>query len=154
MQNSLAFAHAWARASVSLTGYVRNTFVTNRADKSTDPGSLLYTQYVPTHENGVIADWIVDSADSTFEVRGDGRFVGGVSNQYNAANVLTTTGSGVQQISDLAVQNTWRYHRGEAIAGIDVTSIFLPDGSLTQRHNDRARAAHRPGALAANCHPL
>ncbi len=131
VQNSLGYSYAWKRASVSLNGYVRDTFVTNRADKSTSPGSLLYTQYVPTHESGIIADWIVDSDNSTFEVRGDGRFVGGVSNQYNAANVLTATGSGVQQISDLAVQNTWRFNRGETVAGLGVTSIYLPNGSLT-----------------------
>lgn len=131
IQNSLAFGHSWSRASFTLTGYARNMFVTNRADKTSAPGILLYTQYVPTHESGVIADWIVDSPSSTFEVRGDGRFVGGVSNQLNAANIQTASGSGVQQISDIAVQNTWRFTRGEVVAGLAATSIFLPDASLT-----------------------
>ncbi len=56
VQNALSFARRWTRASVSVTGYARNTFVTNRADKSSSPASLLYTQYVPTHESGAIAE--------------------------------------------------------------------------------------------------
>ncbi len=148
IQNALAFAHKWTHASVSVTGYVRNTFVTNRADKSSSPGSLLYTQYVPTHESGVIADWIVDSPNSTFEIRGDGRFVGGVSRQLNAANIQTANGSGVQQISDIAVQNTWRFNRAEAVAGLAATSIFLPNASLTSNGTIRTIAPRTDRALS------
>ncbi len=76
-------------------------------------------------------NWIVDSSKSTFEIRGDARFAGGVSEQLNAANVQTASGSGVQQIADIAVQNTWRFARGEMIAGVAATSIFLPNAKLT-----------------------
>lgn len=148
IQNSLGFAHNWTRATFSLTSYLRNTFVTNRADKSTAPGTLLYTQYVPTHESGIIADWIVESAGSTFEMRGDGRFVGGVSDQLNAANVQTASGSGVQQISDIAIQNAWRFNRGEAVAGLAATSIFLPNASLTSGGTTKTIAPRTDRALS------
>lgn len=148
IQNSLAFAHSWTHASFALTGYVRNMFVTNRADKTSAPGILLYTQYVPTHESGAIADWIVDSPNSTFEMRGDGRFVGGVSNQLNAANIQTASGSGVQQISDIAVQNTWRFTRGEVVAGLAATSIFLPNASLTSAGKTTTIAPRTDRALS------
>ncbi|HET9029111.1 MAG TPA: TonB-dependent receptor [Candidatus Aquilonibacter sp.] len=130
VQHSLTFAHAWKNASFNLTSYVRNTFVTNRADKSSAPGMLLYTQYVPSHESGFIGDWIVGEGPSTFELRGDARFVNGVSDQYNAGNVLTASGSGVQRTADIAAQNTWRFSRGQLVAGLAATSISLPEGSI------------------------
>jgi outer membrane receptor protein involved in Fe transport len=147
-QNALGFAHAWKNATLTASLYTRNTFVTNRADKSSAPGTLLYTQYVPTNENGIVADWIVDSGQSTFEVRGDERYVNGMSNQYNAANVLTTTGSGTQQLADLAVQNTWRFRRGQAVAGLAESAIYLPEGSLTSNGTTTALTPRTYRALS------
>lgn len=148
IQNALQFAHASKTGSIGATVYARNTFVTNRADKSTAPGALLYTQYVPTHENGVIANWTVDSETSTFEVRADERYVTGESDQYNAANLLTASGSGTQQLADLALQNTWRFRRGEAVAGVADSAIYLPRASLTSGGKTRAVAPNTSRSLS------
>lgn len=148
LQHSIGLQHAWKNASFSVNGYIRNTFVTNRADKSSAPGSLLYTQYVPTHESGLISDWIVQSAANTFEVRGDARFINGVSNQYNASNSLTASGSGIQQILNLAVQNTWRFPRGQVVGGLATTSVFLPEGSTTSAAVTRGIPARTDRALS------
>lgn len=130
VQHSAGVVHASPNASVAATLYERNTFVTNRADKPSSPGALLYTQVVPTHEGGAIASWTVDAPHSTFALRADARFVNGVSDQLDAANAIVASGSGVQRLADLAVQNTWRLRRGEVVAGLAGSVIDLPSGTL------------------------
>jgi len=126
VQNALHIAHASKQATISAGVYQRNAFVTNRADTyPSAPGKLLYTQYVPTHESGVLADWVIDSENSTFEVHGDAKFVSGVSNQYNGAGVFTVSGSGTQDLAGLALQETLRGNRYELIAGLRGDAIDL-----------------------------
>jgi len=126
VQNAVRVAHTWTNATISARFYERNAFVTNRADMfPSSPGTLLYTQYVPTHETGVLADWIVDTARSTFEVHADTKFVSGVSDQYNAHNVFTTAGSGTQDLAGLALQETLRGPRYEIVAGVRGDTIDL-----------------------------
>ncbi|HEY5341854.1 MAG TPA: TonB-dependent receptor [Candidatus Aquilonibacter sp.] len=126
IQNALGIAHATPHATLRGTFYQRNAFVTNRADKyPSAPGTLLYTQYVPTHESGVLADWIVEGDRSTFEVHGDAKFVSGVSDQYNGVGAFTTAGSGTQDLAGLAVQETLHWSRFELVGGLRGDTIDL-----------------------------
>jgi len=131
-QNSLGFAHSANRGALRIDVYERNAFVTNMADRfPRAPGTLLYTQNVPTHESGASADWIVDSAHSTFEIRADVRSVGGASDQYGPTGNIESSGSGTQTLSGLAFQETWRVSRAEFVAGIRDDAIDLAHATMT-----------------------
>jgi len=126
VQHALRVSHSTKRATLSGGYYVRNALVTNRADMyPSAPGTLLYTQYVPTHESGIALDWISGDDRSTFEARGDAKFVSGVSNQYNGAGVFTASGSGTQDLAGVALQETLRGKRYEIVAGLRGDTIDL-----------------------------
>lgn len=126
LQNAVRIAHATKQSALTASYYTRNAFVTNRADVyPSTPGTLLYTQYVPTHESGVLVNWIVGNDRSTFAVLANAKFVGGVSDQYNGAGIFTVSGSGVQDSSGLAVQETLRGDRYELVGGLRGDAIDL-----------------------------
>ena len=130
VQNALRIAHATKQSSLTGSYYERNAFVTNRADVyPSAPGRLLYTQYVPTHESGVLVSWIVGDEHSTFAVLGNAKFVGGVSNQYNGAGAFTVSGSGTQDSSGLALQETLSGARYEVVGGLREDAIDLVDAA-------------------------
>ncbi|MGB6061831.1 MAG: TonB-dependent receptor [Candidatus Aquilonibacter sp.] len=130
LQNALRIAHTTAQSSLTAGVYERNGFVTNRADVyPSAPGKLLYTQYVPTHESGVLVSWIVGDEHSTFAVLGNAKFVGGVSDQYNGAGAFTVSGSGTQDSSGLALQETLRGARYEVVGGLREDAINLVDAA-------------------------
>jgi outer membrane cobalamin receptor len=111
-QNAFRYIHPADRSSVSLYYFFRNNFIINSADQfPTQPGVLLYTQYVPSTDDGVGANWTIDSDNSTFQMRADGLFVRGVSDQYFPDNVLQVAGSGQQDLDGVALQETWRLLR-------------------------------------------
>jgi hypothetical protein len=133
LQNALRIAHTTAQSSLNASYYVRDAFVTNRADMyPSAPGTLLYTQYVPTHESGAIVNWIVGGERSTFAVLGNTKFVSGVSDQYNGKGVFSVSGSGVQDSYGLAAQETLRGERYEVVGGLREDSIDLV-GAATQK---------------------
>jgi len=126
LQNALHIAHTTQQSSLNASYYVRNAFVTNRADNyPKDPGTLLYTQYVPTHESGMLVNWIVGGERSTFAILGNAKFVGGISDQYNGRGVFTVSGSGVQDSYGLAAQETLRGDRYEVVGGLREDAIDL-----------------------------
>ncbi len=130
VQNAVRIAHATTQSTLTASYYERNGFVTNRADVfPSAPGTLLYTQYVPTHESGVLVSWIVGGEHSTFAVLGNAKFVGGVSDQYNGAGVFTVSGSGTQDSSGLALQETLRGARYEVVGGLREDAIDLVDAA-------------------------
>jgi outer membrane cobalamin receptor len=130
LQNALRIAHTTKQSTLTASYYVRDGFVTNRADQyPSAPGTLLYTQYVPTHESGMVVNWIVGDEHSTFAVLGNAKFVGGVSDQYNGAGIFTVSGSGVQDSSGLAVQETLRGDRYELVGGVRADAIDLVDAA-------------------------
>ncbi len=135
-QNVFSATHTTKQGTIRAGVYQRNAFVTNRADDyPSRPGTLLYTQYVPTHESGVLADWIVESPVSTFELHSDAKFVGGISDQYNGEGVFSVSGSGIQTMGGLAAQETLHLNRFELIAGlrgdaIDLTNAQTQKGSV------------------------
>jgi outer membrane cobalamin receptor len=142
VQNAIRIAHTTKQATLTASYYDRNAFVTNRADMyPSAPGTLLYTQYVPTHESGVWVNWIVGDERSTFAVLGNAKFVNGVSNQYNGTGVFTVSGSGTQDSSGLAVQETLRGARFEVVGGVREDAI-----NLTQ-------AATQKGAVVTSIAP-
>jgi iron complex outermembrane recepter protein len=127
-QNMLGVTHGSSHANVSGGVYERDGFVTNRADIfPKDPGVLLYTQYVPTHESGATAGWIVDNPNSTFEMRADGKFVGGTSDQYNGEGAFSVSGTGSQNEGGLALQETLRGSAWEFVAGVRGDTIDTYD---------------------------
>lgn len=133
VQNAVRAVHASDRATLSATVYQRNGFVYNAADDfPKDPGTPLYVQHVPTHESGGSVDWIVGNASSEFEMLATGKFVGGVSDQYNAKNVLTAGGSGVQDSGGIGAQETLRWKRAEFVGGVRTDAIYLENAQLSQ----------------------
>lgn len=126
IQNAVHFAHVTKQSTIDAHFYTRNAYVENIADEfPSHPGTLLYTQAVPTHENGILADWTVDSDNSTFEVHADAKFVGGVSDQWNGAGAFTVGGSGTQDLSGLAFQETLRGNRYEILGGLRGDTISV-----------------------------
>jgi outer membrane cobalamin receptor len=135
VQNALTGAHSSKQGTISAGVYQRNAFVTNRADiYPAHPGTLLYTQYVPTHESGVFADWIVETERSTFDVHADGKFVSGVSDQFNGKGVFSIAGSGTQDLGGLAAQETLHFTNFEIVAGLRGDAINLVQAQ-TQKGN-------------------
>jgi outer membrane cobalamin receptor len=125
-QNALSAAHSTKQGTLRAGLYQRNAFVTNRADEyPSHPGTLLYTQYVPTHESGLFADWIVESDRSTFELHSDAKFVSGVSDQYNGKGVFSVSGSGTQDLAGVAAQETLHFANFELVAGLRGDAIDL-----------------------------
>ncbi len=125
-QNAFRAVHTTKQSELTGSFYVRDAFVTNRADMyPSAPGTLLYTQYVPTHESGVLLNWIVGNDRSTFALLANAKFVGGVSNQYNGAGSFTVSGSGTQDSSGLAMQETLRWNRFELVGGLRADAIYL-----------------------------
>ena len=126
LQNALHIAHTTPQSALTASYYVRNAFVTNRADMyPSDPGTLLYTQYVPTHESGVLVNWIVGGERSTFALLGNAKFVGGISDQYNGHGIFTVSGGGIQDSYGLAAQETFRGNRYEVVGGLREDAIDL-----------------------------
>jgi vitamin B12 transporter len=129
-QNTFGVTRATAQSTLSARFYQRNAFVTNRADQYPKrPGTLLYTQYVPTHETGVIADWIAGSDRSTFELRSDARFVSGVSEQFGPTDAFQASGSGTQILAGLAAEETLHLPRTELVFGLRGDAIHLQNAN-------------------------
>jgi iron complex outermembrane recepter protein len=130
-QNDLGITHSTSQSTLTARVYQRGAFVTNRADMyPKSPGSLLYTQYVPTHESGVITGWTVGGEKSTFELRADGRFVGGVSEQLGPTNLLTASGSGTQTLAGIAAEETLHLTRTELVFGLRGDAVDLAHASI------------------------
>jgi outer membrane cobalamin receptor len=126
LQNALRVAHTTKQSQLTGSLYVRNAFVTNRADDYPKaPGTLLYTQYVPTHESGALLSWIVGGDRSTFSLLANAKFVGGISDQYNGAGIFSVSGSGTQDSTGLAMQETLRWDRFELVGGLRGDAIYL-----------------------------
>ena len=126
LQNAFRIAHTTKQSELTGSVYVRDAFVTNRADMyPSAPGTLLYTQYVPTHESGVVMNWIVGGERSTFDVLANAKFVGGVSDQYNGAGAFSVSGSGTQDSTGLAMQETLRWTHFELVGGLRADAIDL-----------------------------
>ncbi len=126
LQNSLRIAHTTAQSQLTGSVYVRDAFVTNRADEyPSAPGTLLYTQYVPTHESGALLSWIVGGDRSTFAVLANAKFVGGISDQYNGKGIFSVSGSGTQDSAGLAMQETLHWDRFELVGGLRGDAIYL-----------------------------
>jgi outer membrane cobalamin receptor len=126
LQNALRIAHTTKQSELTGSLYVRNAFVTNRADDYPKaPGTLLYTQYVPTHESGALLSWIVGGDRSTFAVLANAKFVGGISDQFNGAGIFSVSGSGTQDSTGLALQETLRWDRFELVGGLRADAIYL-----------------------------
>jgi outer membrane receptor protein involved in Fe transport len=135
LQNSLRIAHTTKQSELTSSVYVRNAFVTNRADMfPSAPGTLLYTQYVPTHESGVVVNWIVGDDRSTFAVLANAKFVGGVSDQYNGAGIFSVAGSGTQNSTGLAIEQTLRWNRFELVGGLRADAIDLVNAATQKGH--------------------
>jgi outer membrane cobalamin receptor len=139
VQNAIGLRHESSHATVTANAYERDAFVTNRADKyPSSPGTLLYTQYVPTHETGVDAAWTIENPNSSFEVRSDGRFVGGVSQQFNGIGIQTVDASGTQDSGGLAIQETLRSTRAEFVAGLRGDTIATSATGVSRALSPRA----------------
>ena len=154
LQNALHIAHTTSQSSLNASYYVRNAFVTNRADMyPSAPGTLLYTQYVPTHESGMLLSWIVGGERSTFALLGNAKFVGGVSDQFNGHGVFSVSGSGVQDSYGLAAQETLRGDRYELVGGlredaIDLVNAATQKGSVVTPIAPRVNRALSPRVAA------
>ena len=143
LQNAFRISHTSKQSELTGSFYVRNAFVTNRADMyPSAPGTLLYTQYVPTHESGAVANWIVGDDRSTFAVLFNAKFVGGISDQYNGAGAFSVSGGGTQNSTGLALQETLRGTRFELVGGLRADAIDLT-GASTQKGNTVTEIAPR-----------
>ncbi|MHB8146073.1 MAG: TonB-dependent receptor [Vulcanimicrobiaceae bacterium] len=136
-------------ALIDINGYVRNAYVTNRADiYPQKPGALRYTQDVPTSERGASIAWTIDHPAATFEARADARSIYGDSLQYAGNGAFQSGGSGNQQLAGIALQQTVRLHRTEIVAGARVDEVGFANGSTTNARGTTAAAARIDRALS------
>ena len=117
-------SYRWA--AIEAVAFARDGVVTNIADRSDAPGTLLYTQLVPTHESGSALAISHATQGGETLLRAAGRWITGESDQYAASGELSALGSGKQRIGDVALQQTLRWTHGEFVAGFDATAISTP----------------------------
>ncbi len=130
-ENSLRFAHSTSTQNIGVDVYTRDTLITNRADVyPQSPGTLRYTQSVPTAESGVAFHWSAASQHAEFAVRADERAVNGLSTQLGRNNVFQSSGSGAQQLAGLALQETYTFTHGEIVAGVRGDEVNLTRGNV------------------------
>ena len=142
VQHDVRYQNNGSRSQLKITYFTRSAFVTNRADQTpAAPGVLRYTQYVPTTESGASSTWIAISPLSTFELRGDARWIRGSSTQNGSTGLFQSSGSGAQQLGGLAAQETLQRTRLELVAGMRVdeektqlaTSAARPQSAISPR---------------------
>jgi outer membrane receptor protein involved in Fe transport len=133
------YTHSTLQGFVQTALFSRTAFIENVADKfPLSPGVLRYVQQVPTNEDGISSSWIVGSLHSTFELRTDARNVRGQSTQVGAGNVFQNSGSGSQNISGIAAQQTWRARRYQIVAGARFDTV--------RSYNEQLVSTSRAGA--------
>jgi outer membrane cobalamin receptor len=119
-QESLEATHAVGAALASFGVYARSTSVINTADMFPgSPGSLLYTQYVPTEESGFDVSFATPARRplvGTLLV--DQRSVTGRSTQDGPTGALTALGTGSQLLQGVALQLVATSGAFEAVAGV------------------------------------
>lgn len=131
-QQSLAYARSWQKASLDVSGYVREALVTNRSDAYPQaPGTLRYTQEVPTNESGVFATWRLIGRNAQLSVRADERTVNGISDQYGPTSAFQSEGSGTQRVAGLAVQEQMQFGRAALVLGARADAVNFLRGSMT-----------------------
>ena len=118
-------AATWTTGTVdtfSFTSFLRATTVVNLADKTASPGSLLYTQHVPTSDAGGRArlDFPVNSG--AYSIVAERRLVTGNSTQNSAIGVVQSDVAGTQRLDGIALQRTFDGRFG-AIAGARYDTI-------------------------------
>ncbi len=132
------FLHRGASALTTAAFFVRNARVLNVADRYPEnPGSLRYTQNVPTFESGGALSWIVQQRHGTFELRGDGRLVSGESDQYDSSKLFQSLGSGSQRFGGIAAQKTLTGKRLELIAGVRADTVSFSNSRLATAGKSR-----------------
>jgi outer membrane receptor protein involved in Fe transport len=121
----------------SFTAFVRATTVVNLADKTAAPGSLLYTQHVPTSDAGGRAVLALPAGDGAYTIVAERRVVTGSNIQNASTGVVQSSVAGTQLLDGLALQRTWDGRFG-AIAGARYDTI------ATQALGSRYAAAISP----------
>jgi iron complex outermembrane receptor protein len=99
-------------ATLALTAFARDAQVYNVSDRyPTNPGTLLYDQYVPTSDAGIRLRWDRPAGDGAWTLVEERRFVTGSSNQLNfsATGALLSNPivAGTQDANGFAFQRTW-----------------------------------------------
>ncbi len=130
-QGSLAASRRMGAGTLRLSGYARDTTVDNLADVyPTKPGSLRYTQHVPTTENGYAAGFATTAGTTGLSLGIDGRRVTGTSGQVGPTGALQALGSGAQTSRGFGVQADLRGKRVEALVGVRADTIHYENLSL------------------------
>lgn len=123
-QADFAYLRPSAKALVSFRYFVRTAHVENIADQfPRNPGALLYTQNVPTAESGSLFSWTLQNDRSAFEVRADGRWVHGASEQHGPTGSFQSGAGGTQRLGGIAIAETLRGPRAELAAGARVDVV-------------------------------
>ncbi len=114
-QAAATWSHSGA-ATFALTAFGRDTSVVNLADRyPSAPGTLLYTQHVPSSDAGLRARWDRPLAGGDLALVAERRNVTGRSDQLTAANVIQSDVSGTQRLDGLALQQTWDGRLGAVV---------------------------------------
>jgi len=122
---------------LALTVFARATTVVNLADKTSSPGSLLYTQHVPSSDAGFRARWDIPDGAGAFSLVAEDRLVTGESTQNAANGSVQSNVAGTQRLGGIALQQTWDGRFG-GIAGARYDTI------VTDALGDRTAAAISP----------
>lgn len=128
------------RDTLALTAFARATTVVNLADRyPTAPGTLLYTQHVPTSDAGFTARYDVPYGSGAFSVLATRRMISGANTQNAADGTIQSNVAGTQRQDGVAVQQTWTGTVG-GVVGVRYDAIS------TQAFGPRYAAALSPRA--------
>ena len=103
-------------ATLAVTGFARETKLTNLADNTTThPGALLYTQYVPTSDAGLRARWDRPFGDGDLSAIVERRIVSGWNDQLSPTGAVQSNVAGTQGLDSLALQRDWNGRFGAVL---------------------------------------
>jgi len=103
-------------ATLAVTGFARETKLTNLADNTTThPGALLYTQYVPTSDAGLRARWDRPVTDGDYTLIAERRIVSGWNDQLSPTGAVQSNVAGTQGLDSFALQRDWEGRFGAVL---------------------------------------
>jgi outer membrane cobalamin receptor len=103
-------------ATLALTGYARETKLTNLADNTTThPGALLYTQYVPTSDSGFRARWDRPDPGGEWTLIAERHIVSGWNDQLSPTGATQSNVAGTQGLDGVAFQRDWEGRLGAVL---------------------------------------
>ncbi len=128
-QADLAFTLAAGAFSATLRAYDRDFRLVNASDTfPSKPGALLYTQTVPSSDDGVSLDLVGTWGHDTLLVRAESRNARGDSVQLSAAGAVQDAGGGTERTNGFVLEDDLAAGRFRLLAGARLDDVLTQAG--------------------------